>query len=172
MKIFESCDVILGRKILSPYPLDIHFSSDHVSEDYRTLREAVKNKFPDYFPAFIKLWELSNCYSARNMFIMKYDDFTDYCEWLFALLSEIEDKVPFQHYNSYQRRSLAFMAERLLNVYVLKRGMKAKYLNIFHYSEKAKRLRLKDIIMLIIKRCKYNLIFRLYMLGNKRSSSR
>lgn len=54
------------------------------------------------------------------MFVMKYNDFMKYGEWIFAVLSKVELHIPYQFYTSYQKRALAFMAERLINVYVIK----------------------------------------------------
>ena len=48
--------------------------------------------------------EYSNKGSFLNMFIMKYEDFEKYCEWLFAVLAEIEPLVPYQNYTAYQKK--------------------------------------------------------------------
>lgn len=63
---------------------------------------------------------------------MKWEDFEKYCEWLFAVLAEAEQDYQMNP-NPYQRR--LFISERLLNVYVRKHRMKAKYLNVFHYGD-------------------------------------
>lgn len=75
-----------------------------------------------------------NKISLYCMFIMKYEDFAKYCEWLFAVLAEVEPYIPIQNYKPYQKRVFAFMAERLLNVYILKNKMKPEYLNVYFYG--------------------------------------
>ncbi|MBQ9594977.1 MAG: DUF4422 domain-containing protein [Synergistaceae bacterium] len=135
INILDRKDIILGQKIVTPYPMYVYYSKDHMGEDYKALRKIIKNEFSDYYEAFMSFWEFNNKYSARNMFIMRYDDFVKYCEWLFAVLASLEKVVPYTNYNTYQKRVFGFIAERLLNVYVMKNNMRVKYLNVYHYDD-------------------------------------
>ena len=69
------------------------------------------------------------------MFVMKYDEFVKYCEWLFAVLEKVEPLIPYQYYDNHQKRVFAFMAERLINVYVRKNKLKPDYRSIYFYAE-------------------------------------
>lgn len=69
---------------------------------------------------------------------MKYEDFDKYCGWLFAVLGEVEPLIPYQHYNTYQKRVIGFMAERLLNVYVRKNKLKVSYSSVYAYGKDLK----------------------------------
>lgn len=53
-----------------------------------------------------------------NMFIMKWDDFNNYCNWLFPILKEAEKRIDISHYNVIQKRIWGYMAERLMNVWL------------------------------------------------------
>lgn len=77
----------------------------------------------------------SNKFLPFNMFIMKYEDFTKYCEWLFAVLAEVEPHIPYQYYNPYQKRVFGFLAERLTYVYLIKHSIRPEYLNVYFYGE-------------------------------------
>lgn len=55
-----------------------------------------------------------------NMFIMRKEIFCNYCEWLFSILEASEAKVDFTYFSEQETRSLAFMAERLLSIYLIK----------------------------------------------------
>lgn len=55
-----------------------------------------------------------------NMFIMRKELFHDYCEWLFPILEKTEAKVDFTYFSEQEMRTLAFMAERLLSIYLIK----------------------------------------------------
>lgn len=52
------------------------------------------------------------------MFIMKWDDFNNYCNWLFPILKEAEKRIDISHYNVIQKRIWGYMAERLMNVWL------------------------------------------------------
>jgi hypothetical protein len=65
------------------------------------------------------------------MFVSKYGLFNDYFSWLFPILFETEKKIDVSGYNPYQKRALAFLAERLLNVYVLHHNLKTAYEPIY-----------------------------------------
>ena len=60
------------------------------------------------------------------MFVMNKENFQNYCEWLFAILMPLKDKIPYESYGPYQKRVFGFLAERLLNVWVLKNISKDK----------------------------------------------
>lgn len=55
-----------------------------------------------------------------NMFIMKKEIFTNYCAWLFRILDCSEEKIDFSKYDQQEMRTLAFMAERLFSIYLIK----------------------------------------------------
>ncbi|MBR0150023.1 MAG: DUF4422 domain-containing protein [Synergistaceae bacterium] len=133
-EILESGRVIFAKRFTFPYSVYVQYAVCHASWDYRTLREVIKEKFPDYYEAFIDSMENSNKFLPCNMFIMKYDDFTKYCEWHFAVMAELEKHVNYSSYPTYQKRIFAFIAERLMNVYMTKHNVKPAYLNVYFYN--------------------------------------
>lgn len=132
--ILESGKIIVAKKDTFYLPLHMQYSHAHNSEDYRTLKELIKEKFPDYYDDFINFMEKNNKMFSFCMFIMKYEDFEKYCEWIFSVLAELEYLVPFQCYNPYQKRVLAFMGERLFNVYIRKNKIPTEELNVYLYK--------------------------------------
>lgn len=134
ISILEKGYTITVHKSFRPYPIYIDYSILHISEDYRTLKKVIDEKFHDYFPDFLELMEHNNKYCAFNIFIMKWEDFEKYCEWLFAVVSELEPLIPFQHYNAYQKRALAFMTERLLQIWLVKNKKRTMSRNAYYYD--------------------------------------
>jgi hypothetical protein len=51
---------------------------------------------------------------------MRKDLFNGYCEWLFNILLASEKKIDFSGYDKQETRTLAYMAERLLSIYLIK----------------------------------------------------
>jgi lipopolysaccharide biosynthesis glycosyltransferase/MoaA/NifB/PqqE/SkfB family radical SAM enzyme len=132
--------------ILLPTPIDasvwgtlsneVQFSSlDNLhAVDFDLTCGTVLELFPEYAAA---LEEFRNGKYAYwyNMFVMRREIFRDYCEWLFAVLEKAEAKIDFSCFSEQETRTLAFMAERLLSVYVLhlqkqKPDLKMKHLKI------------------------------------------
>lgn len=87
--------------------------------DFDIVCKTVTELYPDYYDA---VWEFRKGHYAYwyNMFIMRKDIFNDYSRWLFHILEESEKKIDFTIYNVQETRTLAFMAERLLSIYLIK----------------------------------------------------
>ena len=171
IKILESGRIIAVKRNFLELPVCLQFMQNHNSADYRTLEKVIKEKFSDYYETFWKFMKRSNKISLYCMFIMKYEDFEKYCEWLFAVLAEVEPLVPYQCYNSYQKRIFAFMTERLFNVYILKNNLKPKYFNIYFYGDEAESsnifMRMGRFVYHLLRLCKHELTFRLLDLKRK-----
>lgn len=120
---------ILSDPILFPFPLGITYCIAHSSMDFRVLKGVIEYKYPEYIPFFENEIEYSNKFSPFNMFIMRIEDFFSYCEWLFGILFEVEQKIDISRYDIYQKRIYGFMAERLLKVWVSK-NTKIRYMPV------------------------------------------
>ena len=53
-----------------------------------------------------------------NMFLMRSDLLDAYCNWLFPVLFDLEDRLDITDYSEYDERVFGFVAERLLDVWV------------------------------------------------------
>ncbi len=122
---------IRGYDVILPTPIDasawgtlsneVQFSSlDNLhAVDFELTCQTLLELYPDYAEA---VSEFRNGKSAYwyNMFIMRKEIFFDYCEWLFCILKNTEPKVNFTYFSEQEMRTLAFMAERLLSVFMIK----------------------------------------------------
>lgn len=122
---------VLRGKVVTAQPLHyIHnvamdYYTQHISDDFRTLRDVVSDvNGGAYTKAFNSVMFTSNRLSPCNMFLMRWQDFDNYCGWLFGILEEAERRIDISCYSTLQRRIFGFMAERLLGVwlYAEKRG--------------------------------------------------
>lgn len=87
--------------------------------DFDTVCRTVIELYPDYCDAVQEFRTGHRAY-WYNMFVMKKEIFTDYSRWLFHILEISEKKIDFTKYNQQETRTLAFMAERLLSIYLIK----------------------------------------------------
>lgn len=87
--------------------------------DFDTVCKTVIELYPDYSDA-VQEFRMNHYAYWYNMFIMRKDLFFDYSEWLFHILEVSEKKIRFEKYNQQETRTLAFMAERLFSIYLIK----------------------------------------------------
>ena len=116
----ESGDVVVSKPLSFTYSVAIDYCERYVSDDYRVMEQIVKQTQPEnYKRAFYEVM-ISGCQlSPYNMFLMRWDDFENYCSWLFTLLAAIEKATSIDYYNAMQHRVYGFMAERLLDVWLV-----------------------------------------------------
>lgn len=88
----------------------------HIAKDWEMLRQIIKERSPQYIPAFEKTMDKSNKAVGYNMFITHWKHFDAYSEWLFDILFEVERRVPPTD-DPIQSRIYGYMSERLINVF-------------------------------------------------------
>ncbi|MBR1443325.1 MAG: DUF4422 domain-containing protein [Firmicutes bacterium] len=114
--------------ILLPIPRNYYIETNysqyihaHHAEDLDTTREILLEKYPQYIKAYDDV--MKKTYGHRfNMFVMKKDKFDSYCEWLFDILFELENRLDISNYNKNDARVFGFVSERLLDVWINTNG--------------------------------------------------
>ena len=101
----------------------------HIAKDWEMLRQIIKERSPQYMPAFEKTMDHSNKAVGYNMFITKRKHFEAYSEWLFDILFEVERRVPPID-DPIQSRIYGYMSERLINVFCEKHLLSIKHVPI------------------------------------------
>ncbi len=133
-KILEKSDIILPTKRLFLDGVEKQYQINHRKKDYDTMRRVICELYPEYLPAFEHVSIGQGVYPC-NMFIMKRNCFNKYMEWLFSILFEVEKRIVIPYQDTYQRRVFGFLAERLLNVFVLHHKLRIKELPMIFVSE-------------------------------------
>lgn len=128
-----TCTSATGSSTLS---VAEQYRAAHCSTDLVQLYFVIRKLHPFYADAFKEVFLRSSSFSPFNMIICKKKLFDDYSRWLFSILRELEARIDFDKYRSaYQARALGFMAERLLNVFILKRELNPYYWDVFDPNE-------------------------------------
>ena len=123
-ELLQIYDVILPR----PEPLretawqEFCLHSGH-EKDLVLTRQAVEMVSADMLPAFDRVMDGRSLH-LYNMLIASAATFDAYCRWLFAVLTQVEQRVDMTDYTPYQRRLYGFLGERLLNVWVAHHHLK------------------------------------------------
>ncbi len=89
-------------------------------KDFDLMIEIIKEKFPQYYPLINEKINGDEKY-LYQMFIMKKDYFFEYCDFLFNVLFEVENRINFDSYTVNGKRTLGYLAELLLTFYIWKK---------------------------------------------------
>ena len=132
-EVLDAGKIILVKPKVRPVPTFIECRLNWPGKDYGLLKDIFREKFPDYYDAFISIMEHSNKSSCRNMFIMKYEDFVKYSEWLISLMTEFEARLPLAE--AYHQRIVGIMSEYLVSIWCKANKKKAKFSEMYFYEE-------------------------------------
>lgn len=122
-------EVLLEYDVICPYPyyfrnsLYEEYRSRHILSDLHILQATVEQKYPEMMNAFYRVFR-HNMLFPYNMMIAKRSFFDSYCEWLFDILSHVEQQIDVSERDDYQKRVFGFLSERLLTVYILAKEAK------------------------------------------------
>lgn len=123
--------------------------------DLVLLREAVEKIDAAYLPSFDRVMA-GNRLHLYNMLIARREIFDAYCDWLFAVLFELENHVDMTGYTPYEQRLFGFLSERLLNVWVAHNQLTVRTVKVKNTQQTA-----KQALRLFARRQKNRLLFAL-----------
>ena len=94
------------------------YESNHYKKDWDEVKKIIESKYPEYLSSLKNIEKVTEI-SFYNMIIAYRDVIDTYCQWLFSILFELENRTDIKNYNNYQSRVYGFISERLLNVFIL-----------------------------------------------------
>lgn len=154
-RLMSHYDIILPKRRASKEKIMDGFTNAPRKEDMDKTREIIKNMYPEYVDSFDSFLNQNESY-LYNMFIAKKSIMNEYFKWLFDILFELEKQVDISNYSEYEARIYGFIAERLLNVWVLKNKDRLKVKEKYVYNETDTYLSfLKHEIASIYRRMRY-----------------
>ena len=124
---------IVAKQTIYPRSNWLEYCHCHLSDDAQVLMRVISKDYPEYKNAAIKFFISNNSISHYNMFVMKWDYFDRYCNFLFGFLNKIEKQIDISAYSPKQTRIFGYMAERLLNIWLDKEGIVSRRLPIINY---------------------------------------
>lgn len=143
-EIFKEYDAIVRRPLTLSITAREQYARCHNVEDLDILGEVIKDKFSKYYNAY-ELFINGKFFIPCNMFIMKKEDFIEYVDDMKEIMKEyfwrvgidmerrvIDNEEKYLKKMSpnntiaYQKRIIAFVFERFINVFMLKKFNKMK----------------------------------------------
>ncbi len=125
--IFQKYDIILPVARHWQVSNTQQYADYHIAKDWEILRQIIKERTPEYIPAFEKTMDHSNKSVGYNMFITRWKHFDAYSKWLFDILFEVEQRVP-PIADPVQSRIYGYMSERLINVFCEHHKLRIKHI--------------------------------------------
>ena len=101
-----------------------HYVHAHHAEDLGCTEAVLREKYPDCLPAWRHMLD-SRSGHICNMFIMRRELLGEYCTWLFDILFAVESRLDISAYSEKDQRVFGYLGERLLDVWVETRGLRA-----------------------------------------------
>lgn len=87
-------------------------------EDLNIMLDVIKEKYPE-FMSYANQYLAGHYTYLNNMYVMRKNIFSNYCEWLFDILKECDKRINYTNYSNEAIRTIGHLAERLLNIYLL-----------------------------------------------------
>lgn len=132
--IFKTNDIILPKPFRADVTIQDQYIQGHNQHDLCVLHTILIEMYPEYERAWDIVMNGSEL-SLFNMFITRKNIFENYMTWLFGILFQVEKYIPPKE-DAYQNRTFGFMAERLLNIYIVHNQYKVKYLHVLFVPDK------------------------------------
>ena len=133
--ILKNYDIILPKK--RNYYIETlysHYAHTHYAEHLDETRNIIKEKFNEYLPYFDLVMKRKNAHMF-NMFIMKKKLADEYCDWLFEILKELENRIEYTSYDAFQARLFGRVSELLLDVWIDKNNLSFKEVPHIHMEK-------------------------------------
>lgn len=145
------CEILSRYDFAAPVPnkrksVYHNFKAAHRIEDLELAAEIVRRKYPDFAEVTDEYLAGDRAY-FYNMFIFGREDFFRYCEWLFDILEEYENRTAHPD-------ERIFASECLTGIYftwLQKQGKRAAHLPVLFVKEK------KPSFKTVVNSCKKNL---------------
>jgi hypothetical protein len=133
---YGNYDLIISKPIFSSPAISLiqQYSFYHIISDLLICIQCIKQHNLDFGNNFEKyLMSSGTNYAPCNMFIMKKELFFEWCEFVFPILFDMENKIDLSKRDNYQKRALCFLTERIFNFWCydkLQKGYKIKEISM------------------------------------------
>lgn len=119
-KLLRTKEMILTKK--QHYFIETiysHYIHTHHKRDLDETRLIIKEIFPEYLSTFDRVMKKRSAHMF-NMFITNREICSKYCDWLFTILFELENRIDISSYSPFEARVFGRISELLLDVWVNK----------------------------------------------------
>jgi len=123
-RILQDYDIVTTKQLELPGSYRNGFGAHHNVHTLDETGRIIQEFFPQDYDAFVRLVRQNKTYFG-NIMVVKKGLYDAYCEWLFAILFELQKRIDLTFEDDYHRRVFGFISEFLLYVWVTARKLKA-----------------------------------------------
>lgn len=149
-RILSEYDVITSQAMYIDEPYRDYYGNAHNGRDLELEGEVIRELYPEDYPVFEQVMNGKKHYFG-NLMVTSRRLFDDYCQWLFTIFSELENRIDVSAYDDYHKRVFGFLSEQLLLVWVTARELKVYESRFSITEEKAETQELKLAIGQLLK---------------------
>lgn len=137
-------DMITTKRVELNNSYRYGFSANHNVRVLDMTGEVIRERFPEYYGAFMELVNGNETYFG-NMLVAAKPLFDAYCAWLFQIFSEVEGRVDLEDgADDYHKRVFGFISEFLLLVWARVRRLRVLECKVGMLGEKAETREMKE----------------------------
>ena len=124
--------------------------------DYAILEAVILKLHPEYRKSLTHIFYESDDVPQRNMFIMKWELFEQYCKWLFGIFFEVEKIIKLSPYNL-SKRIFGYMGEIPLALFCFHNNFSVKRRQIFFVNEAKNPIFLETMCKYLFNKLRFKL---------------
>jgi hypothetical protein len=118
LKDLQTASFIFPEKVRCKPTISEHYKLCHNPKDWELFMSFLDKKLTPEYKAFIPAMSSDTHLHACLLFIARFEEFDRYMTWLFDLLFDLYEQLD-PPIDGYQSRSLAYLTERLLHLFIL-----------------------------------------------------
>ncbi len=128
--------IIAAKETSLTMPLYYSYCGFHNYQEIKYALDFLNKKDPAKYSKIIKEYFIQgNLIKFYNMFVMSWEEFDRYCNWLFPILTYLEDVIDISNYDIYHKRVFGFIGEYLFNIYIWSEKLKVKQVPILKFTD-------------------------------------
>lgn len=151
-KLIIENDIILPKRNRAKPSIYGNYIRKHYKSDMDICVDIIK-AMPEYAD-IVDVALAAKRETVCNMFVMSKELADDYCSFIFYVLSEAEKRIDISERNAYDKRVFGFLAERLFNVWIYRKGLNAYYAPIYNVGDCPPIKKIKGLFRRIKKKFK------------------
>jgi len=142
--LLKNYDLVTTKRVILNNSYHYGFSANHNIKALDCTGEVIRDLYPEYYDTYLTLVQGNETYFG-NMFVTSKQLFDKYCEWLFSIFAEVENRIDLDtDEDAYHKRVLGFISEFLLLVWVSVNRLKVYECKVGMLGEKAETRELKE----------------------------
>lgn len=137
--LFTQYDAVVPKPLMLQQTVKEDYATNHNIEDLEVVEKIINEKYQSYANP-LKVFLNGNILIPYNMFIMKVDDFKEYTKFIFGVLDEYLNVIDADKLKKVKDSKVGeYLAERLTNVFLIKKYTKMKTFPVIFTENKYKK---------------------------------